>query len=475
MHISTSKFFSLLFFLVFMSGCSAYPIKKDVLLTSKISIAIPIKSNSDSNIPDKSTFISEATNNIDSYTLDSIGKSKARELAETYYKQSLEEFNNSVSNNNKSSSIINSAIRNALANDTSYITSYSRDRFKPEIYISSDINDDDSGQGTVSVRSTAHWSYYSNPYHFNYHANSNIFLRLTHNKLKGNIHIDIDKIGYELDCNFNSQTVREMMGCSSSSTYNIHEALLINRLRNITDNKDTIKFNSPKSLKSKIIDELTKRYKKETGGSYKQEKLYKIDFRTAKARIQRAFHNIRFDESNSTFVFKQEYVNPLNAYEKVFHEYKISLFPDRDDTVVEFSGDYGYFTDTFGGKDLFGKSVYEKAIGIDIKAIDNILNGVRLKNASNLNNYKQEQASKPIDSQAGDTRVNGASLNADKPRKPTARDCMNSCKEVAIRCFSQPQPAYNMNASSSASNAARVTYECNAQRGLCEEKCQYMR
>lgn len=460
MHISTSKLLSLLFLLVLISGCSAYPINKDVLLTSKISIAIPIKSNSDSNIPNKSTFISEATNNIDSYTLDSIGKSKARELAETYYKQSVEEFNNSVSNNNKSSSIINSAIRNALSNDTSWITSYSRDRFTPEIYISSDINDDDSGQGTVSVRSAAHWSFYSNPYYFNYHANSNIHLRLNHNKLKDVIHIDIDKIGYELDCNFNTQTVRSMSGCSSSSTYNIHEALLINRLRNITDIKDTIKFDNPKSLRSKIIGELTKRYKKETGGSYKQEKLYKVDFRTAKARIQRAFHNMKFDESNSTFVFKQEYVNPLNAYEKVFHEYKISLFPDRDDTVVEFSGDYGYFTDTFGGKDLFGKSVYEKAIGIDIKAIDNILNGVRLKNASNLNNYKQEQASKPINYQSDDTRISGTSPNADESSKLALQKCMNICKRLAYECI-------NMYADRNINRESN----CQLRRAVCEGNC----
>jgi hypothetical protein len=464
-HISTSKFFYLFFLLVFTSGCSAYPIKKDVLLTNKISIDIPIKSNSNGDVPDKSMFISEATNNIDSYTLDSIGKSKAIELAEIFYKQSAEEYNTSVSNKNKSSSVINSAIRSALANDTSYITSYNSDRFKPEIYISSDINDEESGQGTVSVRSAAHWSYYSNPYHFNYHANSNIYLKLTYNKLKDIIHIDIDKIGYDLNCNFTTQTVRNLMGCGNSSIYSINEALLINRLRNITDNSDIIKFASPKSVRSKIIGELTKRYKKETGGSYKQEKLYKVDFRTAKARIQRAFHNIKFDESNSTFVFAQEYVNPLKTYEKVFHEYKISLFPDRNDTVVEFSGDYGYFTDTFGGKDLFGKSVYERAIGIDIKAIDNILNGVRLKSASNLNNYKQEQVNKPTAPQAGDSRVNGASLNADKPRKPSFQGCMNSCKELAVECFGRP----------SSSGAAHSVYSCQAERGLCEQKCHSIR
>lgn len=465
MQISTIKFFYLLFFLVFISGCSAYPIKKDVLLTSKISIALPIKSNSDINIPDKSAFISEATNDIDSYTLDSIGKSKARELAETYYKQSLEEFNNSVRNNNKSSSIISSAIRNALANDTSYITSYSRDRFKPEIYITSDIDDNDSGQGAVNVKSTAHWSFYSSPYYFNYHANSNINLKLTHNKLKDAIHIDIDKIAYELDCNFNTQTVRSMSGCTNSSTYNIHEALLINRLRNIAGNNNEIKFEIPLYVKNKIINELTKRYKKKTDGSYKQEKLYKIDFRTAKARIQRAFNNIKFDDSNSTFVFKKEYVNPLNAYEKVYHEYKISLFPDRDDTVVQFSGEYGYFTDTFSGNDLFGKSVYEKSIGVDVKAIDNILNGVRLKNASNLNNYIQEQANKTVNSQTGDARVNGMSPNVDKPRKPSFQDCINNCKELSVECFGRPSSA----------GAAHSVFNCQAQHGLCEQKCYSIR
>lgn len=107
-----------------------------------------------------------------------------------------------------------------------------------------------------------------------------------------------------------------------------------------------------------VKSKLRKRYiVTEAGNQPKVEKKYNIDFATAKARLQRALGNFKYDDKKSAFSFEESYSkNDLT----VLHHYTISLFPDKSETVIEYSGDYSYLSDQIGTSDLFGKDVYGK-------------------------------------------------------------------------------------------------------------------
>ena len=58
----------------------------------------------------------------------------------------------------------------------------------------------------------------------------------------------------------------------------------------------------------------------------------------------------------------------------VYHKFAISLFPDRSDTVVQFSGEYRYIVDKLGGPNIFGPDAYSKKMDEYIKNVASILN-----------------------------------------------------------------------------------------------------
>lgn len=103
----------------------------------------------------------------------------------------------------------------------------------------------------------------------------------------------------------------------------------------------------------------------------KVEKKYKIDFASAKARLQRALGGFKYDDAKSTFNFEQ--MLSKNG-ETVSHKFAISLFPDRGDTVVQFSGEYRYIVDKLGGPNIFGPDAYSEKMNEYIKNVASIIN-----------------------------------------------------------------------------------------------------
>ncbi len=117
---------------------------------------------------------------------------------------------------------------------------------------------------------------------------------------------------------------------------------------------------------------LSKRYDTSfTNATPKVEKKYKIDFASAKARLQRALGGFKYDDAKSTFNFEQEFSENGKT---VYHKFAISLFPDRSDTVVQFSGEYRYIVDKLGGPNIFGPDAYSKKMDEYIKNVASILN-----------------------------------------------------------------------------------------------------
>ena len=110
---------------------------------------------------------------------------------------------------------------------------------------------------------------------------------------------------------------------------------------------------------SKVNDQLEARYVKRKATVPKSEHKYRVDLATAQARLQRALGDFKYNTEKTTFTISNKYRNDSN-YTDVQHYFKISLFPDRNDTVVEISGDYEYFKDTYGGPDMYGSAAYNE-------------------------------------------------------------------------------------------------------------------
>lgn len=127
-------------------------------------------------------------------------------------------------------------------------------------------------------------------------------------------------------------------------------------------------------FKSKITDQLAYRYSSRTAEADKQERVYKVDFSTAKARLQRALGNSVYNNEKSAFIIEETYSNPsLHGYGSVKHRYIISLFPERNNTLVEFSGNYGYYADTYGGEPKYGKDDFNAARSRLVSIVDQAL------------------------------------------------------------------------------------------------------
>jgi hypothetical protein len=106
----------------------------------------------------------------------------------------------------------------------------------------------------------------------------------------------------------------------------------------------------------------------------KIERTYRVDFATAKARLQRALGAFKYDNEKSTFIFESEHSATSGGDSKnVTHRFVISLFPEENGTAVEFTGRYGYIVDDFGGPEKFGKNDYDSVMAGYLSQIDKLL------------------------------------------------------------------------------------------------------
>ena len=111
----------------------------------------------------------------------------------------------------------------------------------------------------------------------------------------------------------------------------------------------------------------------ETSGAIdypKFEKKFRIDFTSAKARLQRALGGFKYNDATSAFTLEQVFSKDGKI---AIHKFSISLFPDRSDTIVQFSGNYQHISDSFGGPAAYDSQKYNQQMNIYAQQVATLL------------------------------------------------------------------------------------------------------
>lgn len=336
------------------SGCGKYPVKKENILTSPIHIEMPA-TDGEEPLP-KNEFIAAVMQGQDEYFVDSLGKQKATEFVDKQYQKSLDIRTTPAEDR------ISKAIENGLKGTNSFVGNPKRG-FAKSASISRPRISWISDKGVASVDINAGW----NAGNFRFTGLGKLNMDVSKHVSDKAINFDISSLSYVLECTYGGNT-----GCNFSDDFFMIEDALIESLK--SSNSPPDKTPSIDSYRTQLRNYLTSRYSYESNkDADKNEKTFKIDFISAKSRLQRAMSNFKYDDKESNFTFSKEFTNPLNG-RKIHHNYVIALFPDRNDTVVEFKGNYQSFTDLFGGKAMFGKETFDAEIAEYSKQVARILN-----------------------------------------------------------------------------------------------------
>lgn len=334
-------------------GCGSYPVKKDNILASPIHIEMP--AIDDNVLIPKDEFVNKLLQHEENNLIDQLGREKATDYALKLYEK-YADFREKPADDR-----INQAIWNGLTRNKQYIHIAKRGVAESVSINRPHINwTGDKGVATVKV--DARWTAGNLPFN----GLGNLTINIAKSVSDKSIRLDILNLSYVLECTYLSG-----VGCNLSDDFFILDESLISALKtsySAPSSKPTIDV-YPYQLRNY----LKKRYSTENvKKAVKIEKLFKIDFVTAKSRLQRAMSNFKYDDKKSTFTFFKEFRNMPNGL-TTRHNYIISLFPDRNNTVVEFGGDYQGITDSFGGNTLYGKSFYDSEVDKYISQVTKIL------------------------------------------------------------------------------------------------------
>lgn len=179
----------------------------------------------------------------------------------------------------------------------------------------------------------------------------------------------ISKIGYVLNCD---QVLDSGRGIPNVVDVVLaDEPAIINSVQKLSAFTKRQEIDVVSDLVKRMNRMISNRYRTSSGGTLPTtEKKYKVDFATAKARLQRALGEFKYDNTKSAFTFDKQFSkNNLT----VTHKFSISLFPDVNDTVVQFSGDYTYLSDALDGPEIFGSSVYNEQMNKYVEKIGALL------------------------------------------------------------------------------------------------------
>lgn len=343
--------FKYLFVLVFLlNGCADYPIKKDNILGQPVSFKFKTEFNPDE---PKEQYVENVMSNFTG--LDDIAHKELNKYVSGIYDERIGKSNLKFDNKYVGDLLVKS-ISNNPYDLFKYIYSY-----RPTWKISNDINGNSNVlNGTVNFSSArGRWV---NVYGENYVSSDvSIVFRGNYQHNNGVMSGQISDVNYLINC------VNEKRGPEVVPVIRIKDDMLISAVRNFT------KY-VPKQYYDEITkaakEHLEKRYTKLHGVSSKKEKKYKVDFATAKARLQRALGAFKYDNERSSFLFEKSYNLDKHS---INHKYVVALFPDRNNTVIEFSGEYDYLKDIFSGKILFDQADYQQEMEKYISQVDKLL------------------------------------------------------------------------------------------------------
>lgn len=344
--------------LLLLSACGAYPVKKDNILASPIHIEIPVKDSVP--VPSQDEFTTQVLQGLPAYLLDDLGRAKAVEMIGDRYRQKY------VEKQLAGSERVEKALRDVFAGGSTFMhfNTDMNNRRKPSVYLSN-FSVDWSGDTGTAKAVIASESIAGN---FVNYGTSNISLGLSQQSSTETISADITSLSYVINCKYGHGTT-----CLFKGDVQILDDILIGRLRNATYTPE--KKASITDIQRDIVSAFRRRYVPKDKVAYaKVEKTFRIDFASAKSRLQRSLGTFKYDGDTSAFTFEDAFDNPVIGTDtRVRHQYVLSLFPDRNDTVIVFSGEYGAFRDSFGGPDKYGKEAYEKAMNGYMATVSKLL------------------------------------------------------------------------------------------------------
>lgn len=304
-------------------------------------------------------FFTIVTRGLDSYMTDDFGRKKIIETAKKLYPE-YNKLETELNGKGQGKSNLEK-IKDALQH--SFMSRHERQMDALEdlrqmgfgknletIYSSTEttLKNGTQGQGNYRI------SLYNQKNRTNYTPAVDVSVDLNYNVRDGKIIVDVTGISYKANrITVNNEMLVKMLEGASPTPVSTPNAFY---------------------FREKIKEPFTRRFSSRHESTNKTEHTYKVDFATAKARLQRALGNFKYDNDKSSFLIEKVYENPSpNGKGSIKHRFIISLFPDRNDTVVEFSGDYGYYADSFGGPEKFGKAEYDFTMSSYMSVADGIL------------------------------------------------------------------------------------------------------
>ena len=300
------------------------------------------------------------SSDLDRAMVDDIGRKKTREIAEKLYPEYKEQETklNDQGKGKNNLDKIKEALANALPSGGGESPRFEdlRKMFGfgqklTGIYASAETTLKDGIQGQGNYR---------------------ISYNLTNNKNSPGVDLKID-LNYEVQ---GGKIIIEVTSISyKANRINVNNEVLVKMVEGAKLSSALI----PNILyyRQKITDQLMKRYSTKHVDFKKTTKIYNVDFTTAKSRLQRELGDFKYNSDKSFFLIEKTYNNPDGIYRvangSIKHKFVISLFPEKNNTLVEFSGDYEYFNDTFGGSSKQGKPEYDLSMSSYMSTVDKIL------------------------------------------------------------------------------------------------------
>lgn len=339
-----------------MSGCVGklmYPITKNNILTTPIQVSLPATDGAVK--PEKKAFVSQVLSGAESYLYDDLGKTKSVEFIEKRFR---EEYEGKIPDD---SSRIKEALRQSL--ERRQIFSFLGNEYSARTNLDNITLDWSGDDGTVKARASAQiWSG-----GFNNVGTTDVQMNLRRHITDDKISFDVSSLSYVMNCVYGNYNTTCM---PFEITMNDKE--LINSIKN--SSSPPPKTATADDIRSELVSRLIKRFQiTEKQAINKNEQTYKVNFETAKSRLQRKLDNFQYDDKTSAFRFNLDYANPMNKNSMAKHVYVLSMFPDNNDTVVVFSGDYQSFKDALGGPDLFSRDVYNEKMNEYVNIVRNLL------------------------------------------------------------------------------------------------------
>ncbi|MFD0950095.1 hypothetical protein ACFQ0F_06795 [Paraperlucidibaca wandonensis] len=333
------------------SGCAAYPIKNNNLLSAPLVFKYQLIQDSSSS---KEKIIADARLLLvkEGYIFDSLAESAYSKYAPRKYESVIADINSYGSN------LIAKKVRLALSSKESYTSNLPLPKF-----------DKDS---TRLIMDSGNYEYEITLFDPKYRKPLK-YPDLTYtakidSKVKG---ILLNRNGYiegridSVSTVTNVDVLYKGRNPSSASMkfFDFDLNGFNRKLNALVSEISDLKVNVKDKIHQGFINEASSRYRKSNSIAIPLiEKKFNVNFETAKARIQRNLGGYKYDEQKSTFTFGESNEFAFLWFSKIICERNvvISLFPDRNDTVITIGGNYTSVVDNYGGAGRYGEEFVNK-------------------------------------------------------------------------------------------------------------------